>query len=425
MHKKLRLLFFLISLFVINAQDTCAQQTTISEIHFDGIKKNNPKYLRRFIKSVEGALLDTALVRKDAQSLQNLPALYYVTYNIKEENGMAKIHFDCKEAHTLLPIVNFGKGGNSQSNWFILGATESNLFGRGIQFSGYYQYKEKHTVVLNYRMPNLFDSRWGFSSHLKLWTTNEPLYFDEESVIYQYNNNIFELNGIYEISPRNQLEFGGAYFVEEYEKLAGENIDLGPEKEKFTKYLSKVNHNLDRINYFYFFQEGYSIQSNLASVVTEGLPNVFLIFENELKYYKRYKLKGNLALRLKWGISTNSNSPFAAFVLDSQTNIRGIGDRVTRGTGTVFGTVEYRQSLKNTKESKTAIQGVVFSDFGSVRKPGDPFNKFINNDTFNIHTGVGVRFILKRVYNAIIRIDYGHSLNQDTNGFVIGLGQFF
>ena len=424
MLKNLRLLFLLLGILSFTAIHTSAQESIISEIHFEGIKKNNPNYLRRFIKSIEGAVLDTAQVRKDAQSLQNLPALYYVSYEIKKGNGKAKIHFDCNEAHTLLPIVNFGKGGAVESNWFILGATESNLFGRGIQFSGYYQYKEKHTLVLNYRMPNLFNSRWGFSSHLKLWTTNEPLYFGEESVIYQYNNNIFELNGIYEISPRNQLEFGGAYFIEDYERLAGES-PLGPAQESFTKYLSKVNHNLDRINYFYFFQEGYSIQSNLASVITEGLPDVFVIFENELKYYKRYNLKGNLALRFKWGVSTNSNSPFAAFVLDSQTNIRGIGDRVTRGTGTISGSAEYRHSLMNKKESKTAIQGIVFSDFGSVRKPGDPLNKFVNNDTFNIHAGVGVRFIFKRIYYAILRVDYGHSLNQDTKGFVIGLGQFF
>lgn len=425
MLKKLHLLISLFGMLFLTTQNIAAQEAIVSEIHFDGIKKNNPNYLRRFIVSVEGAPLDTAQVRKDAQSLQNLPALYYVSYEIKEEGAKTNIHFNCKEAHTLLPIVNFGKGGAVESNWFILGATESNLFGRGIQFSGYYQYKERHTLVLNYRMPNLYNSRWGFSSHVKLWTTNEPLYFGEESVIYQYNNNILELNGIYEISPRNQLEFGGAYFVEDYEKLAGQNTDLGPAKESFTKYLSKINHNLDRINYFYFFQEGYSIQSNLASVITEGLPEVFLIFENELKYYKRYHLKGNLALRFKWGISTNNNSPFAAFVLDSQTNIRGIGDRVTRGTGTVSGSAEYRHSLMNTKESKTAIQGIVFSDFGSVRKPGDPLNKFVNNDTFNIHAGVGVRFIFKRIYNAILRVDYGHSINQDTKGFVIGLGQFF
>ena len=124
------------------------------------------------------------------------------------------------------------------------------------------------------------------------------------------------------------------------------------------------------------------------------------------------------------GLSSNHESPFAPFVLDSYLNIRGIGNRVDRGTGALILNMEYRHSLL--EKERIAIQGVVFSDTGSWRNPGGNLDDFSNPDNFVLFAGGGLRFIHKKIYNAILRVDYGFNLQErQVNGFVLGVGQYF
>ncbi len=124
------------------------------------------------------------------------------------------------------------------------------------------------------------------------------------------------------------------------------------------------------------------------------------------------------------GLSSNQESPFAPFVLDSYLNIRGVGNRVDRGTGAIILNAEYRYSLL--EKDRIAIQGILFSDTGSWRNPGGNFSGFTDSNNFVLFAGGGLRFIHKKIYNAILRIDYGFNLQETgINGFVLGVGQYF
>ena len=48
------------------------------------------------------------------------------------------------------------------------------------------------------------------------------------------------------------------------------------------------------------------------------------------------------------------------------------------------------------------------------------------NENIRVFTGLGVRFIHKTIFNAILRLDYGFNV-QDFNhhGLVFGIGQYF
>ncbi|MFT6279822.1 MAG: hypothetical protein ACJAU0_002657, partial [Flavobacteriales bacterium] len=134
--------------------------------------------------------------------------------------------------------------------------------------------------------------------------------------------------------------------------------------------------------------------------------------------------KCNIALRGRVGISSNGDTPFAPFVIDSQMNVRGVGNRIDRGTATAVLNIEVRQTLN--EQRNWALQGVLFSDAGTWRKPAGELSDLFQKENIIHFAGVGLRGIYKKAHNAIIRVDYGFDVyNVKNNGLVLGLGQYF
>ncbi|WP_337994746.1 BamA/TamA family outer membrane protein [Polaribacter ponticola] len=136
---------------------------------------------------------------------------------------------------------------------------------------------------------------------------------------------------------------------------------------------------------------------------------------------------GNFANRLRVGLSSNEETPFAPFALDNNVNLRGVGILVDRGTGSIVYNTEYRHTVYDKKW--LAIQTNVFADIGAWRNPGGKLNDFIEKDNLKIFSGLGLRFISKKIYNATFRIDYGFRVfdnkNNSNGGIVFGIGQYF
>ena len=127
---------------------------------------------------------------------------------------------------------------------------------------------------------------------------------------------------------------------------------------------------------------------------------------------------------MRFGLSSNDDTPFAPFALDNNLNLRGVGILVDRGTGSVVLNSEYRYTLYEKKWF--VLQGNVFTDVGTWRKPGGALSDFVDSDNVRMYSGIGLRFINKKIFNAIFRIDYGHGLTKNASkGFVFGIGQYF
>ena len=136
----------------------------------------------------------------------------------------------------------------------------------------------------------------------------------------------------------------------------------------------------------------------------------------------------NFAIRIRAGISTNNDSPFAPFVADSHVNLRGVGNRIDRGTAQVVVNAEYRRTIhfKERTKRKWTVQLVGFVDMGTWRDPGGQLSDIFNPDQFRQFVGGGFRIINNKVVGAVLRVDYGIDVfNPDQRGLVIGLGQYF
>ena len=198
---------------------------------------------------------------------------------------------------------------------------------------------------------------------------------------------------------RNSIKLGTSFFNEFYKYRSGATSPDVPLDFKVNKVLYKSNYNYNNLKYDFYLVSGFK-NDFFGQFVTSNnkFQNDFVIVWNDLSYFRRIGKTGNWASRLRLGLSTNSDSPFAPFTLDNNLNIRGVGNIIDRGTGIITLNTEFRKTLY--EKNWFVIQGNVFIDSGSWRRPGGDFSDFVNSDNFRVYPGLGLRFIHKTIFNA-------------------------
>ena len=419
--------FFLFLFFLLGLQ-VYAQENRIEVLEISGNKKTKIAYLIKVLSTKVGNVLDSVLLEEDIAFLKRLPAVSNATYSVVENsdaNFIVKISIE--ENATRIPDFNIWTTTNKQFSYRI-GLYDYNFLGNNSILGGYYQYNAFHSYGLNYRAPNLFSKKWGLAINHQNWKREEPLYFNDTSANYKYNNISFEVLGLYQINLKNNIDFGVTVFSEKYTYLSGAtNADI-PLNLELDKMLLKLVYSYNALEYFYQYVSGFKSVLHAQYVTSNNAyQNNFVIAWNDFSYFKRVGTKGNWANRFRLGFSSNEKSPFAPFALDNNVNIRGVGILVDRGTGVFVFNSEYRHTIYD--QDWLAIQTNVFTDLGSWRDPGGALNDFFKKEQFRVFSGLGLRFISKKVYNATFRIDYGFKIydgkNNSNGGFVFGIGQYF
>lgn len=422
---RVTLLFVVLSFYslILRAQE--APGSTISAVEFQGIKKFQETYLKRFLKSKPGNLFNEDQALADVQRLKNIQGVGNASHHFESNGASGILVFKIREVKTLLPLVNFG--GIEGNFWFRLGFTEINWQGKGHTISAYYQNNDRRsTGQIYYRSPFFRGSNWGYSLSLTRWASREPLFFPEGTVNYDYDNNSLGLTAIRNFGQRRILEFGGTFFIERYLKSESQFLETppGPDDLTLPKILSKIDYRENFLNYHLFYLQGFAWQATWQHVYDTKNRVPFNSLQLQFNQYIRTPFKGNLAMRFIFGIANNDDSPFAPFVADSHFNLRGIGNRIDRGTAQLVFNVEYRQTI--IESSDWGVQLVLFSDLGTWRNPGGTLKDMWDADQFREFVGGGFRIIYNKIYGAALRVDYGVDVfNPQQRGFVLGLGQYF
>lgn len=422
MKTKLFFVFFFFSIAIF-----FSQQKRINKLEITGAKKIKVAYLKKVLTTKKGNLLDSITLEEDIFFLKRLPAIRNAYFKVAKNKTDYNIEIVVEENFTIIPEVSFWTTTNQQFA-YKLGLYDYNFLGRNITFGGFYQRNAFNSYGFNFRAPNLFSKKWGLAVNFQDWKSEEPLYFGENTANYLYNNTSFEVLGLYQINLKNTLDFGLNIFSEKYKYLSGATSPNVPLNLNLDKALFKLVYSYTNLNYFYQYVSGFKSTLYAQYVVTENdFQNDFLIAWNDFFYYKRIGDKGNWANRLRFGLASNDNTPFAPFALDNNVNLRGVGILIDRGTGTFVLNTEYRHTIYD--KDWLAIQTNVFTDFGSWRNPGGKLNDFVQSQNLRIFSGVGLRFISKKIYNATFRIDYGFKVfdgnNNSNGGIVFGVGQYF
>lgn len=410
---------------VASQTQVASAQVLLDEVRFVGLQKTKSAYLKTFIQSKPGAPHDTTIQADDEQSLQNLQLFDRVSSRLIEADGKYVLQFELRERITRLPITNFG--GITDNFWFQLGFTDFNWMGKGGHFGGFYQYYDRHSFKIFQLMPQAFGPDLGLSYTVGKQATREPAYLQNGTTDFDVDR--WEASALLRYILRRDLhtqthwfvEAGGGYLEEVY---APRDAQVYTGETHFKKYFLKSALTLRQLNYHNHQLWGMEEVLSLQYVRTIGFNDAFWKLLNEFKAYTRIGHRGNPAMRVRAGISSNDDTPFVPFVLDSYLNVRGSGNRVARGTSELTLNLEHRQTLY--ERNQWALQGVAFIDLSAWRPAGAPLVDMFLRDNVVSFGGGGIRLHLRRVYSFSLRMDYGISLaNRNMRGFVLGVGQYF
>ncbi|MDT7830816.1 outer membrane protein assembly factor [Flavobacteriaceae bacterium S356] len=420
---KFKFLFFLTMLFVMTS--VFSQEKKVYDVKIKGANKTKISFIKKILTTKNGRTLDSLVLDEDIVRLKRLPAISHAYYQVfYSHDELYNVFIYLEENKTVIPLVNFWTSTNQQFS-YKLGLFDYNFLGRNIAFGGFYQNNGFDTYALNFGAPNLFSKRFGLAFNYQDWKSEEPLYFNNLSANYMYNNISYEVLGLYEVNFKNTLNFGLNFFSEKYKYLSGATDPSVPQNLDLDKILLKLVYMYDNLDYYYQYVDGFkSILYTQYVTSNNNFQDKFFIAWNDFFYYKRVGDRGNWANRLRMGLSSNQETPFAPFALDNNVNLRGVGILVDRGTGSVVLNSEYRYTL--IEKNWFVLQGNAFIDAGTWRTPGGKLNDFFQSENIRIFSGVGLRFIHKKIYNAIFRIDYGYGITRnESKGIVFGIGQYF
>ncbi len=403
-----------------------AQEQIIYDIKVRGAKKTKPWFIKKILTSKSGQVLDSIKLKKDIARLKRLPAISHAYFQVfKSHENFYNVFINVEENFTIIPFANFYTTNNDEFAYRI-GANEFNFLGQSINVGGFYQKDIYDSHAFNIRAPFLFSRKLGLSFTYQDLVTQEPVFFNNTTADYRYRNTSYELLGLYQFDFRNRIEFGINLFTEDYQYKSGATSPNVPQTLKVDKSLLKFIYDYNALDYFYETVSGFRSVFNFQYVRARRgqiLPN-FRIFWNDFLYYKRVGERGNWANRLRVGFASNEDTPFAPFAVDNNLNMRGVGNLIDRGTGVFLINTEYRYRIYKKKDF--LIQMNTFIDAGTWRNPGGSLSDLVDRENIRVYPGLGLRFIHRKIYNAIFRIDYGYGITKNgTQGFVFGIGQYF
>jgi hypothetical protein len=401
-----------------------SQENKIDEIIFTNNKKTKTIFLSEIIVSKPKMVLDSLNIQKDLIIMTRLNGISNVTFNVsKNDNNNFILEYIITEKLTIIPTLIIAK--NIKSGSYRLGIDDYNFMGKNITFGIFYQFNEFNSFGIRYVSPFFFSSKYGLEGFVQSVNSREPIFFSGQTSDYKFTNTSLEFSGIYRYDYKNNFKLGLGTFNETYKYLEGfKNLDF-PAKFNKTKFFAKFQYFNENVKYNFYQLNGMKNSFVFQNIITgNDFKNPFLIFTNDLVYYKKFKTNTNWASRLRIGMSSNDFSPFSAFAIDNNLNVRGVGNLVDRGTATIVLNTEIRQTLFERKWF--ALQGNAFIDSGSIRNPGENLNTLFENKNIRIYPGLGLRFIHKNIFNAVFRIDYGYGITPNSSkGIVFGIGQYF
>lgn len=421
--------FFCSSLFIIASLTTYSQR--VNSISFEGLTVTKESYLRDIISCKENARFDDKLFQDDIFLLRNLNLFFEVGGSVKTSDSLDyDLSFQIREASYLYPV--FSISGFQDQLKLQIGANHINFLGRAQSFGALYQFYDRHSISIFHTANRHSNGRTGHELAMAKYSTIEPLYFSDGSTssdtvsAFNFDNYSVSAGGHYWIGRYTNLGIGAAYMYEDYQQRDDAFDLFGIKRFNFHKHQLRSHLQTNRVENLFERQKGWKARVYgewIHTYVGDQAPS-FLKLQLSGSYYRLVGERGNLASLIRLGTASNAQSPFAPFVLDGFINVRGIGNRVERGTAEIIANVEYRHTFWVHKY--VTFQSAMFADYGALRTAGQSYNTLFDGDYPNLFWGAGLRFNLNILYKTAIRVDYSvNPFDPSMHGLTFGFGQFF
>lgn len=417
------------SVFLILLAFSFVQSQTIKEVEIEGNKRTRTSFLKRLAFVKAGTEIDTVRIASDVRRFRLLPSVASASSKLERiDNDNYKLTYTVVENFAIIPGLNVSQDINEDLSYRV-SLFDFNFLGQNQIIGGFYSKNVFDSYGFFWEAPNLITRKWGIGVNYQNNVLQEPIFLDNnEDVNFKFNSRAFEFRVFYEHNFKNRFELGVNFANEDYDFLNGNRPSNIPEELGVERISIVGEYEYNNITNEYQYVDGFrslfTYSFTASSSGDNDLLRNFFIGRNDFEYFKRIGEKGNWANRLRLAYATNDTTPFAPFALDNQLNIRGVGNVVDRGTASVILNTEYRHTFY--EKGWLAMQANAFVDAGTWQDPGGQLGDLIEGKNASLFTGLGLRFIHKRIFNAVFRIDYGLSLgDKSNNGIVFGIGQYF
>ncbi|MBU2922041.1 hypothetical protein KO504_11870 [Winogradskyella psychrotolerans] len=406
-----------------------SQDIVIAEVEIEGNKRTKTKFLKRLAFVKKGSMVDSTIIAADVRRFKLLASVASASSKLEKiEDENYRLIYTIVENFAIIPGLNVSQDNNDDFA-FRTSVFDFNFLGQNQILGGFYARNVFDSYGFYWEAPNLFTRKLGVGINYQNNVLQDPIFFEDgRDVNYKSTSSAFELRLMYEHNFKNRFEIGINVANEDYNYLSGNLPQSIPEKLGVdrVRVVGEYEHNNITNEYQYIdgFRSVFTYSFTLHSNGDNALLRNFFIGRNDFEYFKRIGNKGNWANRLRLGYATNDTTPFAPFALDNQLNLRGVGNTIDRGTASVVLNTEYRHTIL--EKGWFAMQANAFIDAGTWQEPGGNLGDLIEGEKASGFTGLGVRFIHKRIFNAVFRIDYGVGIGKKANnGIVFGIGQYF
>ena len=416
-------------LFIAISLANYAQEGIIKEVKIEGNKRTKTSFLKRLAFVKEGSVLDTVRIASDVRRFRLLPSVASASSRLEKiDEGNYEVIYTVVENFAIIPGLKVSQDINEDLSYRV-SVFDFNFFGQNQIIGGFYSKNVFDSYGFFWEAPNLITRKWGIGINYQNNVLQEPIFLgDKSDVNYKFDSKAFEFRVFYEYNFNNRFELGLNIANEDYELLNGNLPSNIPETlgVNRTSVVGEYEYNniTNEFQYVEGFRSIFTYSFILDSDGNNDLLRNFFIGRNDFEYFKRIGEKGNWANRLRLAYATNDTTPFAPFALDNQLNIRGVGNVVDRGAASVVLNTEYRYTFF--EKGWFAMQANAFVDAGTWQDPGGELSDLLKGDKASLFSGLGLRFIHKRIFNAVFRIDYGVSIgDKANNSIVFGIGQYF
>jgi outer membrane protein assembly factor BamA len=415
--------FFILLFLTGNA---FSQDIIIKNVEFEGLKRTKESFLKRLVKVQPLSTFNIEQIETDVERLNRLPGIAKAIYSLdKSDPTQYVLTYDVVENFTIIPGVRASQANNGDFA-FRLSLFEFNFLGENQLIGGFYGRNIFDSYGAFWEAPYLFTNKLGIGVNFQNNVLREPIFFnDDNRVNYRFDNLSAEVYALYELDFHNNFQLGLKYADQDYTFIDGIVTPEVPDALDAQKWSVLGEYENNHLDIDYQYTSGYRNFTSVEFVTGgEGLLDDELIAQTDFQYFDKIGKKGNWASRLKLAYASFNESRFAPFALDNQINIRGAGNSAGRGTAEITLNTEYRHTIY--EKGWFVLQSNAFIDAGSWREPHSGLDDLVNGSTLKVNPGLGIRFIHKRIFNAVIRFDYGFGIgNNATNGFVFGVGQYF
>ncbi len=390
------------------------ETVSISAVHIEGLVHTEQGTILRLLPRPLPAEFTGTEIEEFERRVRNLSLFD----RVQVTRDGPTLSVDAQEKITLAPILNFTSGSSVKDLNATVGLVEYNLFGTGTQLGGQFNYSQRGPNVDLWLSQHAFEpDRWA--KEIKGSYNVNGIRFADSTSTWTRNRigTELELKGPYDYRSPLRYEVVLKVYRELVEDL---KADRRPPDGYYVGLIPELT--WDQYHWHDLVPSGYRIALELRPGFLFGANQQR--HEAKVRYLHGIPLGSTTVLMLNSVAEAvnNSGNPNHSVLIGSITGVRGLSDNLYRNRAQAYTNLELRHAISIAP--RWAVQGVLFSDFGTFQSFTEEGRLHHWQGTVNV--GTGLRIIPTFLSNTLLRVDVAHLFSPSHNTLLqIGITQYF